>query len=209
MALQELSGDAAAEGVNRESTSDHTVKTREKLIGVYVGILAVVLALCSLGDSNSQQDATQQNIAAANVWSFFQAKNARRQSLRLHVDEFDVMLKSTPGMPDDARKLIEAKIADYKVQDKLLTSDPDRGEGLDELFAKGKALEASRDEALKRGPYFDYGQALLQIAIVLASVALISGGNLLLFASFVLGGFGAVLTIGGFTLLVPLPGFLS
>ncbi|MBY0560714.1 DUF4337 domain-containing protein [Hyphomicrobium sp.] len=209
MALQELSGDAAAESVKREGTSDHAVKTRERLIGVYVGILAVVLALCSLGDSNSQQDATQHNIAAANVWSFFQAKNARRQSLRLHADEFDVMLKSTPGMPDDAKKMIEAKIADYKNQDKLLTSDPDRGEGLDELFAKGKTLEASRDEALKRGPYFDYGQALLQIAIVLASVALISGGNLLLFVSFVLGGVGAVLTIGGFTLLVPLPGFLS
>jgi hypothetical protein len=208
MALEELSRDAAADGTDRDGTSSH-VKSRDKLIGVYVGILAVLLAICSLGDSNSQQDATQQNIAASNVWSFFQAKNARRQTLRLQADEFDVMLKATPTLPDDVKKLIEAKIADYKVQDKLLTSDPDRGEGLDELFAKGKALEASRDEALKRGPFFDYGQALLQIAIVLASVALISGGNFLLFGSFLLGGLGAVLTIGGFTLLVPLPGFLS
>jgi len=209
MAFEELSRDASAEGINPESTGGDSVKSRERLIGVYVGILAVVLALCSLGDSNSQQDATQQNIAASNVWSFFQAKNARRQSLRLQADEFDVMLKATPAMPDDVKKLIEAKIADYKVQDKLLTSDPERGEGLDELFAKGKALEASRDEALKRNPYFDYGQAFLQIAIVLASVALISGGNYLLFGSFLLGGLGAVLTIGGFTLLIPLPGFLS
>jgi hypothetical protein len=100
-------------------------------------------------------------------------------------------------MPDDAKKEIEAKIADYKVQDKQLTSDPEHGEGLDDLFAKGKALEAARDLASKRGPYFDYGQALLQIAIVLASVALISGGNLLLYVSFVLGGLGAVLTAGG------------
>lgn len=209
MAFEELSRDASAEGINRESTGGDSVKSRERLIGVYVGILAVVLALCSLGDSNSQQDATHHNIAASNVWSFFQAKNARRQSLRLQADEFDVMLKATPAMPDDVKKLIEAKIADYKVQDKLLTSDPERGEGLDELFAKGKALEASRDEALKRNPYFDYGQAFLQIAIVLASVALISGGNYLLFGSFLLGGLGAVLTIGGFTLLIPLPGFLS
>lgn len=209
MALEELSRDAATESISQESSNGESVRNRDKLIGVYVGILAVVLAICSLGGSNAQKDAIQQNIAASNVWSFFQAKNARRQSLRLHADEFDVMLNATPAMPDDVRKLIETKIADYKVQDKQLTTDPDHGEGLDELFQKGKALEASRDEALKRDPYFDYGQAFLQIAIVLASVALISGGNFLLFGSFLLGGLGAVLTIGGFTLSFPLPGFLS
>ncbi len=198
----------ALEGIGLEAEGEHS-KTREKLIGVYVGILAVVLAICSLGGSNAQQNATQENIAAANVWSFFQAKNARRQNLRLHVEEFEVMLKMSPSMPDDARNTIETKIADYKAQDNQLTSDPKSGEGLDELFAKGKALEASRDEALEQGPYFDYGQALLQIAIVLASVALISGGNMLLYVSFVLGGLGAVLTVGGFTLAFPLPGFLS
>lgn len=199
MALEELGLDAGHENL----------KTRDKWIGVYVGILAVILAICSLGGSNAEQDALQQNIAASNVWSFFQAKNARRQALRLHAEEFDALLKMSPTMPDDARKSMEAKVADYKLQDKLLTSDPKTGEGLDELFAKGKALEATRDQAMKQDPYFDYAQALLQIAIVLASVALISGGNMLLYFSFVLGGIGAVLTVGGFTLAFPLPGFLS
>ena len=50
-----------------------------------------------------------------------------------------------------------------------------RKEGLDELFVKGKALEAERDVALRKDPYFDWSQALLQIAIVLASVHLIIG----------------------------------
>jgi hypothetical protein len=195
MAWEELGLDA-----ERENS-----RSRDKLVGVYIGILAVVLAICSLGGSNADQDSTQQNIAASNVWSFFQAKNARRQALRLTADEFDVMLKTTPAMPDDVKKSIETKIADYKAQDKKLTSDPKSGEGLDELFNKGKALEAQRDEALSRGPYFDYGQALLQIAIVLASVAIISGGNLLLYVSFVLGALGTAATVGGFTLAFPLP----
>ena len=195
MAWEELSRDA-----DRENA-----RSRDRLVGVYIGILAVVLAICSLGGSNAQQDATQQNIAASNAWSFFQAKNARRQALRLQADEFEVMLKTTPAMPDDVKAVITAKIADYKDQDKKLTSDPERSEGLDELFAKGKALEGQRDDAMKRGPYFDYGQALLQIAIVLASVAIISGGNLLLVGSLLLGGLGAVATFGGFTLAFPLP----
>jgi hypothetical protein len=195
MAWEELGRDA-----DRENA-----RSRDRLVGVYIGILAVLLAICSLGGSNAQQDATQQNIAASNVWSFFQAKNARRQTLRLQTDEFEVMLKTTPAMTDDVKAVITAKIADYKDQDKKLTSDTERGEGLDELFAKGKALEGQRDDAMKRGPYFDYGQALLQIAIVLASVAIISGGNLLLAGSLLLGGLGAVATFGGFTLAFPLP----
>ncbi|MBS0234367.1 MAG: DUF4337 domain-containing protein [Proteobacteria bacterium] len=199
MALEELGLDA----------DRANLKTREKLIGVYVGILAVILAICSMGGSNAEQNALQGNIAASNVWSFFQAKNARRQALRLHAEEFDALLKMSPSMSDDAKTMIETKIADYKVQDRQLTTDPKTGEGLDELFAKGKALEAQRDEALKQDPYFDYGQALLQIAIVLASVALISGGNMLLYLSFVLGGLGTVLTVGGFTLAFPLPAFMS
>ncbi len=36
-----------------------------KSFGVYIGILAVVLAVCSLGGSNADQDATQQSIAAS------------------------------------------------------------------------------------------------------------------------------------------------
>jgi hypothetical protein len=40
---------------------------------------------------------------------------------------------------------------------------------------------------------------------VLASVAIISGANLLLLVSFVLGGLGLASTIGGFTLAFPLP----
>jgi Domain of unknown function (DUF4337) len=199
MALEELSLE-----VDREN-----MRTRDKLIGVYVGILAVILAICSMGGSNAEQDALQQNIAAANTWAFFQAKNERRQALRLQAEGFDVMLKMSPSMPDDAKKMLEAKVAEYKDQDKKLTSDPKSGEGLDELFTKGKALEATRDEALKQDPYFDYGQALLQIAIVLASVALISGGNMLLYFSFILGGLGVVLTAGGFTLAFPLPAFMS
>ncbi|HEY8194853.1 MAG TPA: DUF4337 domain-containing protein [Hyphomicrobium sp.] len=194
----------AWEELGREAERENS-RRRDKLVGVYIGILAVVLAISSLGGNNADQDATQQNIAASNIWGFFQAKNARRQALRLHADEFDMMLKSTPAMPDDVKKSIEAKIADYKVQDKTLTSDPKTGEGLDELFNKGKALEAQRDEALQRGPYFDYGQALLQIAIVLASVAIISEGTFLLVVSFILGGLGMLSTIGGFTLAFPLP----
>ena len=183
----------------------HKSGDRERWIGVYIGVLAVMLAICGLGGGNATKDSTLKNIEASNTWGFFQAKNARRQSLRLQTDQLELLLETAPSMPDEARKHLTAKIAEYKAQDKKLTSDGEKNEGLDELFAKGKALEVERDQAMRRDPYFDYGQALLQIAIVLASVAIVSGGGAVLIGSAILGVLGALATFGGFTLAFPLP----
>ncbi len=194
----------AWEQLNRDADAQN-MKSRDKLIGVYIGLLAVILAICSMGAGNAAQDAMLKNIEASNTWAFFQAKNARRQALRLHADGFAMTLAANPAMPDDVKTMIKGKIENYREQDKVLTSDPARKEGLDELFAKAKDLETARNEALTRGPYFDYGQALLQIAIVLASIAIIAGGNLLLVVSAMLGIVGMAATAGGFTLAFPLP----
>ncbi|MEZ5898661.1 MAG: DUF4337 domain-containing protein [Hyphomicrobiaceae bacterium] len=188
-----------------ELADSKSLSNREKYIGVYIGILAVMLAICSMGGDNAAKDATIKNIEAANTWAFFQAKNARRQALRLQADDLELRLAMETSMSEDLRKKVTERIADYKAQDAKLTSDKERMEGLDELWQKGKALEKERDDALKRDPYFDYGQALLQIAIVLASVAIISGGNFLLFVSMTIGALGLLSTIGGFTLLFPMP----
>lgn len=184
---------------------DDNRRDRDRWIAVYIGILAAVLAVCSMGGSNAGKEANLKTIEASNTWAFFQAKNIRRQMLRVQIDEYELLLASQPTLPEESKAVIQAKIAAYREQDAQFTSDQKSGEGLDELFQRGKALEAERDTALRRDPYFDYGQALLQIAIVLASVAIISGGNLVLAASFFLGALGSAATIGGFTLAFPLP----
>jgi len=178
---------------------------RDKWIGVYIGILAVLLAVCATGGSNAAKDAMIKNIEASNLWNFFQAKNMRRHVLRVHADELELLLAANPGMPDTARTAIRDKVKSYKEQDKLLTSDPKTNEGLDELWKKGKALESERDLAMAKDPYFDYGQAMLQIAIVLASIVIITGGTMLLGISGLLGVLGALLTLNGFLMLWKVP----
>jgi hypothetical protein len=188
-----------------EAVGTETKQARDRWIGVYIGVLAVVLAICSVGGGNASKDATLRNIEASNTWGFFQAKNLRRHVLRIQAEELELMLLTQNGLSDGARQAIEAKIKQYREQDKVLTSDPATGEGLDELFTKGKALEAQRNAAMARDPYFDYAQALLQIAIVLASVSIISGGSFLLIGSGLLGIAGAFLTFDGFTMAITLP----
>jgi hypothetical protein len=180
-------------------------ETYNRWVGVYIGVLAVLLAICNVGGANATKDATHSNIAAANTWAFFQAKNIRRNSIGLAADDLELMLAAMPAMPEEARKRFEDKIKGYRAQYQSLTTDPQKQEGLDELFVKGKLLELERDVALRKDPYFDWSQALLQIAIVLASVYLIVGNVGLLGLSAGLGVLGTLLMLNGFTLALRLP----
>jgi hypothetical protein len=179
-------------------------EARDRWLGVYIGVLALFLAVCTMLGNNVTKDAQKLNIDANNNWNFFQAKNLRRQMVRLQIDQFEVELANT-SLPEVTRQAVSQKIAVYRALDKELTSDPQRGEGLDELWKKGKALEAERDLAFKKDPYFDWSQTFLQIAIVLASVCLITGTIWLLYTSAILGVVGLLMLIDGYTLLVPLP----
>lgn len=189
---------------------DANKRDRDKWIGVWIGILAVILAVCGMGGGNAAKEATAKNIEATNTWAFFQAKNMRRHVIRMQIDELELSLLSQPGLPDAARTAINDKLKSYREQDKLLTTEKDTNkpvkEGLDELWEKARKLEADRDVAMAKDPYFDFGQALLQIAIVLASIALITGGGWLLIGSFTVGALGTLLTLNGFMLWFAIPG---
>jgi len=178
--------------------------SRTKWVGVYIGALAVLLAICNVGGANATKDAIQTNIGASDTWAFFQAKNIRRHSTTLAANELELMLAAQPGVPDEVKRRFEEKIEEYRNEAQRLTADPIKKEGLEELFSKAKALEADRDVALAKDPYFDWSQAFLQIAIVLASVHLIIGNVWLLGLSAGLGALGLILMLNGFTLAVRL-----
>lgn len=184
---------------------DGEKKHRDRLIAVYIGILAVILAVAGVGGGNSTKDATAHNIEAANTWAFFQAKNIRRHEIRLMISEFEVLLAAQPAMPEAARAMIDERIARLRADEARYTSEPETGEGTKELFVKARDLEKQRDLAMSKDPYFDYGQAMVQIAIVLASVAIITGGSALLVLSGLLSALGTFLTVNGFFLFYHVP----
>lgn len=181
-------------------------EVRDRWIGVYIGVLAVLLAICTMGGGNATKDATRYNIEAANTWGFFQAKNQRRVTVRLMADNLELQVAAQPGLPDAVRQTYVAKLQSYRDLDKELTSNPKTNEGLDELWVRAKALEKDRDDALRRDPHFDWSQAALQIAIVLASVCLITPNMLLLAMSGTLAVSGALLLLNGMTVVLKVPG---
>lgn len=173
----------------------------QKRAALLVSLLAMVLAVASLGGGNAAKDAAHYNLLAANAYAFYQAKNIRQTEYKIAADAMKAQL-SQPQLPAPTRAFIEGRVAEYERNIKRYESEPETAEGKKELMAAAKSHERERDIALARDPWFDYAEALLQIAIVLTSVAIIAGTPALFAGALVLGGFGALCTLNGFLLLV-------
>ena len=189
----------ATESVEHHSHGDGGFKSRAALL---VSVLAMVLAIASLGGSNAAKDATQENISAANAYNFYQAKSIRQTAYKVAADELEITLAKGDKLSAASKELITKKLEAYRKNIDRYESEPETGEGKKELMARAKHHEAERDLALKRDPWFDYAEATLQIGIVLASVAIITSTPLLLTGSLGLGLVGLLCTLNGFLLIV-------
>ena len=192
----------AAELMDQEEARDRF----KQRAAVTIAILAMVLAICSLGGSNAGKEAVNNNVLASNYFNFFQAKNMRQTSLMLAADELEYGWLNDPAIGESTKQAMRAKLDQYRKTVARYESEPDTREGKKELMERAREYEQKRDLALKQDPYFDYAEALLQIAIVLISVAIIAHLVWLAFLGGAIGIAGILLTINGFLLLVEIPG---
>ena len=197
-----MEADEAAEMMDQDELRDRF----KQRAAVTIAILAMVLAICSLGGSNAGKEAVNNNVLASNYFNFFQAKNMRQTSLMLAADELEYGWLNDPAIGESTKQAMRAKLDQYRKTVARYESEPDTREGKKELMERAREYEQKRDLALKQDPYFDYAEALLQIAIVLISVAIIAHLGWLAFLGGAIGIVGVLLTINGFLLLVEIPG---
>jgi hypothetical protein len=197
-----MEADEAAEMMDQEESRDRF----KQRAAVTIAILAMVLAICSLGGSNAGKEAVNNNVLASNYFNFFQAKNMRQTSLMLAADELEYGWLNDPAISESTKQAMRAKLDQYRKTVARYESEPDTREGKKELMERAREYEQKRDLALKQDPYFDYAEALLQIAIVLISVAIIAHLVWLAFLGGAIGIVGVLLTINGYLLLVEIPG---
>lgn len=169
-----------------------TSKTNKR-IALLIGVLALLLAFSEILGKNAEQDALSRNIEASNLWAFFQAKTIRGTTLRTAADAMEVELA---GATDPAvRERLQKRIDGWKATIARYESEPETNEGRKELIARAKAAEARRDISSARDDKYDIVSGLLQIAIVVASAAIITGVTLLAWTGVGLGALGFVLMV--------------
>ena len=196
-----MKADEAAEMMDREKEQDQF----KKRAAIVIAFFAMLLAITSLGGQNATKEALNSNIQASNYFNFFQAKNMRQTAFILAADEFELAWANDLHLSDEVKAALRRKLEDYRRTGARYESEPETGEGKKELIAKAREQEQKRDHALKQDPYFDYAEALLQIAIVLISVAIVAEQIWLSFLGGVLGIVGGLLMINGYLLLVEIP----
>src|SRR5207244_5427054 len=83
-----------------------------------------------------------------------------------------------------------------------LQAEEDRYRGEKERIQKeAKEQEHERNVNAAKDPYFDYGEVLLQIAIVMSSVAILSSSHRMFGVSLAIAVLGLLHTLNGFVLL--------
>jgi len=188
--------------------ADERFKNRAALI---IAFMATLLAITSLGGGNAAEDVANNNIHASDTWAFYQAKSIRQTTMRVAADGLEADLRANPNMPADAREFVQKKIDEYRSTaaryedepDKDDPGDPLKGEGRKQLTARARDYESKREQAQKQDPNFDFSEALFQIAIVLASVAILADSRLVLRVALAAGLVATLLMVNGYFLLLP------
>jgi Domain of unknown function (DUF4337) len=187
-----------------EAGARRAAERSRKLTAIYLGIVAMLLAIASLGGANATKTMVNANIQASDTYAFYQAKYLRQTSYRLVADQLEAVL-GQPDLAPQSRSKIEQRIARYRERADSFESDPKGGTGKQQLLAKARLWEAKRDRAARQDPNFDFAEALFQIAIVLGAVSIVAEAQWLVRLSAVLTALATLLTLNGFFLLVALP----
>ena len=139
--------------------------------GFVIVFLAALLAINTMiGGSNSSK--IQNNtIQANNMWAWYQAKNVRGVLYEINAAESQI--------PANKEK--------FEAEAKRMSEDKK------EIMEKAKVLEAERDEAKKRSPWFTWGGSILQISIVLLTASILAASMPMFYVSAVVGAVGSVI----------------
>jgi len=196
----------AAEGAGAVARDD--AERFRRRAAVTIAVLAMLLAITSLGGANAGKETTNNNIQASDTYAFYQAKAIRQTQYQLAADDLQTRLDAAT-LSTAERAALQRRLEAYTATIARYESEPGRdgqpGQGKRELLAQAQGFEARRDRAQRQDPNFDYAQALFQIAIVLGSVSIVATSRRLLLLALALGVVATVLMLNGYTLLVALP----
>src|SRR3954468_10939569 len=142
-------------------------------IALLIAITALFLAFSETLGKGAQTEALGKNVEASNLWAFFQAKSIRRTVVQATSDQAKLSLGV---MGDDAAKAaLQKQIEEWGKTAARYRSEPETGEGSEQLAERAKHAEHARDLALAKYHHYEIASAAFQIGIVLASAAIITG----------------------------------
>ena len=183
---------SAHESMEHAEHAEHASGENRK-IALLIAVIALCLALSETLGKGAQTESISLNVQASNLWAFFQAKSIRRTTVQTAAEQAQLSLPSDAAARASAQKQIE----EWKKTAARYRSEPETGEGTEQLAERAKHAEEERELATAKYHHFELASAAFQIGIVLASAAIITSmialawiSGLLTLAGVVIGLFG-------------------
>jgi hypothetical protein len=185
---------------NPEELEELGAKTFTRRIALTTAIFAVLLAITSLGGNNATKEMMLTQQQSSDLWAFYQAKAMREtlykiNGLRMEAD----LLDRGPSMRPNIRTQYASMLNDSKAEEARYREDKKK------IEEEARHLEAERDRNRAKDPYFDYAEVLLQISIVMASIAILAVSRQVFYFAIGSASLGTLFMLNGFFLIVKLP----
>jgi hypothetical protein len=158
-----------------------------RTISVSIAILAVLVAMVTVLGHRSHTEAVLMQSKAGDQWNEYQAKKIRMDNLSVDVDLLALQ-------PSNDAAAVAAKTKEYQAHIAKWQKD------LDEEMDKAREFEHEVTRAEAKASRYDLGEALLQIAVVLCSVTLLTRNRAYFLLGLALGAGGLI--VAGSALLV-------
>jgi hypothetical protein len=155
--------------------ADHAKEAagENRKIALLIAVIALCLALSETLGKGAQTEAISKNVEASNFWAFFQAKSIRRTVIQTAAEQSKLGLGAAGD--EAARAAVQKQIDDWQKTAARYRSEPETGEGTEQLAERAKHAEEERDLATAKYHHFELASAAFQIGIVLASATIITG----------------------------------
>jgi hypothetical protein len=161
---------SAHESMEQAEHAEHASGENRK-IALLIAVIALCLALSETLGKGAQTETIAKNVEASNLWAFFQAKSIRRTTVLTAAEQAQLVLPNDAAAKAAAQKQIE----EWKKTAARYRSEPETGEGTEQLAERAKRAEEERELATAKYHHFELASAAFQIGIVLASATIITG----------------------------------
>lgn len=154
-------------------------------VSMTISILAVLVAISTLFGHRAHTEEGLVNAQAIDQWAYYQAKNIRLHEVQVMVD----LLGTVTTLDKEKTELLREKY-----QKEVERYESDKGD----ISEKAKEFEKELEVQRKHANFFDASEGILEIALVICSLTLLTNQKVFWIAGILIGAVGVVAAVAGF-----------
>ena len=153
-------------------------------VTITMAIFAVLVAATGLLGHRAHTEEMLHQTRATDQWAYYQAKDIRRKNYELFIDELSVFTLQNSEQTQKIKEKYAKEIEKYKDQEKEIKDEAESAEN--DVLVEGR-----------RADRFDLGEVMLEAALVICSITLLTRKRFFWMFGLVLGTAGLVIAASG------------